>query len=207
MKPALIFDIDGTLLDSSMQDEEIYKRAVETVLGPVSFRDGLHDYEHVTDTGILLQVFDDNELVRDDRAIARIRQEFCRLISEHISASGPFPEIPGARRLLAGLRHSARHHLAIATGGWRDSARTKLEAAGFELGGIPLVSADDALERMAIMQLALESGGPDIDSVTYFGDGPWDRIACDRLGWEFRPVGPTLNGLLSFDGILQEFDL
>ena len=33
MKQAVIFDIDGTLLDSSADDDRIYRDAVRTVLG------------------------------------------------------------------------------------------------------------------------------------------------------------------------------
>ena len=35
-------------------------------------------------------------------------------------------------------------------------------------------------------------------SVTYFGDGLWDRAAAAQLGWEFVAVGPKLGGLSDF---------
>jgi hypothetical protein len=35
-------------------------------------------------------------------------------------------------------------------------------------------------------------------SVTYFGDGLWDRTTAAQLGWEFVAVGPKLGGLSDF---------
>jgi hypothetical protein len=39
--------------------------------------------------------------------------------------------------------------------------------------------------------------GP-FESITYFGDGVWDRQATAELGWEFVPVGAGLGGILDF---------
>jgi len=204
MTHAVIFDIDGTLLDSSAEDEELYKQAVRNVLGDVSFRAGLHEYTRVTDTGILLQVLDDNRVAAEERIIERIRCEFFRLVEAHVASAGPFREIPGARTLLRRLRDSPAHGVAIATGGWRQSARIKLTSAGFDLDGIPLVSSDDAIDRTEIMRIALAALGKTAASVTYFGDGAWDRQACEFLGWTFRPVGPALDGLSSFEDLSLE---
>ncbi len=195
---AVIFDIDGTLIDSSSEDEEIYKQAVEHVLGKVRFRPGLDDYDHVTDAGILLQTLEDNGVPPDDDLIHHIQNEFCALIRDHVVKAGPFREIPGARTILRRLHDSDIHAVAIATGGWQRSAIIKLETAGFDIGGIPLASSDDALDRTSIMQVALASIGDSFESVTYFGDGPWDQQACVCLGWSFCSVGPALNGLSSF---------
>lgn len=199
---ALIFDIDGTLLDSSAQDEDLYKRAVKQVLGSVHFRSGLHEYDNVTDSGILMQVLADNSVEPDPALIEAIKSEFFRLVDEFVRVEGPFREMPGARALLQRISRSLSHGLAIATGGWRRSAEIKLATAGINPGELTLATSDDALTRTDIMRTALESLGARASTITYYGDGEWDRQACEELGWEFVPVGPVLDGLLSFD---QEF--
>jgi GNAT superfamily N-acetyltransferase len=50
------------------------------------------------------------------------------------------------------------------------------------------------------MEIALSRLGSAFESVTYYGDGPWDRDACATLGWRFVPVGPALGGIDSFVG-------
>jgi beta-phosphoglucomutase-like phosphatase (HAD superfamily) len=202
---AVIFDLDGTLLESADMDEALYKQAVEDVLGPIEFREHLGDYEDVTDTGILLQTFADNELVPTDEHVGRIKQQFVALLRDYVDTNGPFREVPGARNIVERLRSSRRHHVAIATGGWRASALLKLASAGLDWPDVPLATSDDAVARTDIMLAALKKLDGDPGSVTYFGDGEWDRQACERLGWRFRAVGPGLNGLLSFDDTLGEF--
>jgi len=196
---AVIFDVDGTLLDSASQDEGLYKLAVEEVVGEVSFRAGLHDYDIVTDTGILQQVFDDNRINADEQIIEAIKSRFFDLLEEYIDGVGPFRELPGARALLERLDASESYQVAIATGGWRRSAQIKLDTAGFAPVRLHLATSDDALTREEIMKKALQLIGAECASVTYYGDGAWDRQACERLGWHFRPVGAALGGLLSFD--------
>ena len=207
MIDAIIFDLDGTLLDSASMDEALYKQAVEAVLGQIRFREGLGDYDDVSDTGILLQAFADNAITPTDDLIDRIKRRFVGLLEDYFRNEGPFREIPGARDLVERLWRSPGHGVAIATGGWRDSARLKLASAGLEWPDVPLATSDDAIQRTDIMRAALRKLGRDCRSVTYFGDGEWDRQACARLGWRFRAVGPALNGLSSFDGTLEEFGL
>ena len=196
---ALIFDIDGTLLDSSSQDEELYRQAVEQVLGKVHFRAELNEYDNVTDTGILLQVFADNGLEADSAVIDAVKSAFFRRLDDFVRVAGPFREMPGAKALLQRIRRSSAHGMAIATGGWRRSAEIKLATAGFDPGELMLATSDDAPTRTEIMRKALESIGASTSAVTYYGDGVWDRQACEELGWAFVPVGPALDGLSSFD--------
>jgi len=196
---AVIFDIDGTLLQSSATDDALYRESIARVLGPVRFRRHLSDYEHVSDSGILAQIFEDNGLIAVPSLIDAVRRDFFRRIDAHIRTAGPFVELPHARQILYRLRESSHHAAAIATGGWQRSAETKLCAAGFDLDGIPLASSDDAIARTDIMRQALTSLGPGFHTVTYYGDGLWDEAVCDRLGWEFRAVGPELGGIESFE--------
>ena len=201
---AVIFDIDGTLLHSAAVDDALYRQAVQTVLGDVRLRPTLHDYPYVTDTGILQQILSDNDLVLEERLLEEIRSIFVSLLRHHVSAHGPFAEIPGARDFLRSLRESSTHSVAVATGGWRQSAEFKLSSAGFDVDDIPLATADDHHERTTIMEIALDSLGDMFDSVTYYGDGPWDRQACEQLGWEFVAVGVELGGLEDFHGASLE---
>ena len=198
---AIIFDIDGTLLHSAAIDDALYREAVQIVLGDVLLRPTLHDYPVVTDAGILQQIFSDNEVAHEDSLLEKIRSTFVDLLRQHVSESGPFAEIPGARDFLRNLRESPLHAVAMATGGWRQSAEFKLSSAGFDLAGIPLATSDDHHERTTIMEIALDGLGAQFDSVTYYGDGPWDRQACAELGWEFVAVGGVLGGLEDFRGV------
>ncbi|MDJ0910893.1 MAG: HAD family hydrolase [Woeseiaceae bacterium] len=195
---AVIFDIDGTLIESANVDDELYRQSVIDVLGPIRFRPSLSEYGRVTDSGVLMEVLEDNSLSGMPDPTEEIRGRFVELLEDHIAQHGPFSEIPGAKDYIEAHRRSERHAVAIATGGWRMSALLKLESAGFDIDGVPLTTSDDHLDRTGIMTLALEQLGRGVESVTYYGDGVWDRDASAALGWRFVPIGPTLNGLTSF---------
>lgn len=199
---ATIFDIDGTLLKSAAVDDALYREAVSAVLGPVRFRPSLHEYDYVTDTGILVQILADNKLPAEPEPMEEIKSYFVEALRRHIDRNGPFVEVPGAADLLRSLSGSVSHAVAIATGGWRESAELKLASAGFDFGHFPLVTANEHHERTGIMEIALSQLGSGFKSVTYYGDGPWDRDACMSLGWEFVAVGPELGGLEDFRSLV-----
>ena len=198
---AVIFDIDGTLLQSASVDDDLYKYSVKSVVGPVRFRPSLADYDFVTDSGILSQVLEDNSLPVDPDPTPAIKACFVEALRNYIRDQGPFHEVPGARSLLASLRTSSNHSVAIATGGWRESAYLKLDSAKFDIDNIPVATSDDEYDRSEIMLSALSRLGSDFESVTYYGDGPWDRDACLALNWRFVAVGAALGGLKSYSDV------
>jgi len=199
MKQAVIFDIDDTLLHLANEDDSLYRQAIGRVLGTVRYRSCLADYNYVTDSGILTELLSDNGVEANPKIITAIKDELLAATEKYVFEFGPFKEVPGARGLLSRLRNSERYAVAIATGGWRQTAQFKLATAGFDLEGVPLSTSDDAIDRVEIMQLALESLGEDLESITYYGDGPWDELACQELGWSFRAVGVMLRGIQSYE--------
>jgi beta-phosphoglucomutase-like phosphatase (HAD superfamily) len=194
----VILDIDGTLLHSFDDDDRLYREAVSRVLGRVRFRE-MSEYEHVSDSGILAEVFRDNAIQPVPEAIEAIRRTFFSALERHVAEHGPFAEIPGARAFVQRLKRSPRHACAIATGSWRPSALIKLRTAGFDIDRLPLATSDEAVTRSDILRRALAGLKGPIRSITYYGDGIWDRKACASLGWQFRCVGPALGGITSFD--------
>jgi len=196
----VIFDIDGTLLESAAVDDALYREAVRQVLGDVQLRPSIHAYDYVTDAGIFAQILEDNAIQAERDAQMKIKEHFVNALRSHVARNGPFVEIPGARDLLRSLRESAAHAVAIATGGWRESAEFKLQSAGLDYSDFPLATANDHHERTGIMEIALSRLGQQFESITYYGDGPWDREACAALDWRFIPVGPELGGIDSYFG-------
>jgi phosphoglycolate phosphatase-like HAD superfamily hydrolase len=181
-------------------DTEQYFLAIEEVLGPVSIRSELGDYDHVSDSGILAQLLADNGYPTDQDVAATIQAVFVKRIERAIRDAGPFRAIDGAIEFFESARCRDDRRVAIATGGWRRSAILKLESAGFNVDGIQMVSSDDASARVDIMRLAIERIGGNFESITYFGDAEWDQLACQKLAWNFVAVGPRLRGLESYAG-------
>ncbi len=195
---AIILDIDGTLLESDRVDGELYIRAIHRVIGPANIRKNWAAYKHVTDTGILHEVMKDNGVPKSIRTIEAIKRVFVESLACHVTKSGAFPEIPGAKDFVASLNSAQDRAFAYATGGWEESALLKLRTAGFPIQGVPLSSSDDSFDRREIMAHALDKLGNDFESITYYGDGEWDRQAANDLGWTFVPVGIELGGITRY---------
>lgn len=185
----VVFDIDGTLIESYDFDTECFQKAIQDVLGVLVDRNW-GNYRHVTDAGILNQIMDEGPAVDDrESIILAIKERFIERIATYLSQQPIFP-IPGADRFLAELAERGDVTLAMATGGWYESATLKLKAAGIDTTNIPIASASDHQSRIDIMKLAeARAGGVFYTSRTYFGDGPWDLKASAELGYNFVLVG------------------
>lgn len=171
-----VFDIDGTVTDTNRLDSDCFAEAVRSVLQ----RDIPTDwsaYEHVTDSGIIASLGASTEETQ------RIRETFFALLRER-----EMREIEGAARLLAALRAKGDWRVAYATGGWEPSARMKLAGAGLPLD-LPLASADDAVSRREIVEIAIERAREqyrcEFDRIIILGDGAWDRKCAEEMRLPF----------------------
>ncbi len=205
MKQLVTFDIDGTLVDSNGFDEELFAQAVQEVAG-VEFDRTLKSYRHITDSGIVRDVLLQSG-ISDHRVGDGIKRRFVELIGAHLGeASCAVEEIPGARALLRRLQSVPHLAIAIATGGWRETAKLKLSSVGIDVGGIPLATASDAIARVDIMGIAEEraGSGEPFTHKTYFGDGPWDQQASAELGYSFIAVGTEVDHPIRFMDLVDQ---
>lgn len=184
-----MFDVDGTLVISDEFDGNCYLEAVHEVLGH-SLDTDWTKYTYVSDAGILDQHIHDSGL--DDskeKFHADVKGTFIAKIASHLK-DNPVQQIPGASKFINELRQIENLTLSIATGGWLETALMKLESADIDVRDIAIASSDNHFARTEIMKIAEEkavgkNGGP----CTYFGDGEWDKMACEELGFNFVLVG------------------
>jgi phosphoglycolate phosphatase-like HAD superfamily hydrolase len=204
----VMFDIDGTLVDSAGFDGQLYADAVRDVTGVV-LDQRWGRYEHVSDSGILEQVLRDARFDRERAALAaRVQELFVGRVRDYLEReANTVREIAGAKRLVERLHALPDVRVAIATGGWEPTARMKLEHVGIDVNAVGFASGSDARARTDIMRLSAERalrGTPPARS-TYFGDGPWDRQASAELGYDFVAVGRGVTHPVAFDD-LSDFD-
>lgn len=100
----VVFDIDGTLVDSAEFEADLYVRAVKTVLDIV-IDDDWSQYRNVTDGGILDQVIEENRVDGDRGQIhVRVKDEFFSLTTNYLDRTpDALKEIAGAKRLIEEL--------------------------------------------------------------------------------------------------------
>jgi len=204
----VMFDIDGTLVDSAGFETKLYVAALETVLNVEIDRDW-NNYEHVSDGGVLAEVL--RRARRSDESgelVKRVQRHFVGLIRDHLEGSpATVREIAGAKRLVERLLELRNVRVGVATGGWEPTAKLKLAHVGIDVGRVGFASGSDAHARTEIMQIAAQRAmrGAAYERVTYFGDGPWDRKASAALGYDFVAVGRAVPHPVSF-GDLRETD-
>ncbi|MDH3691417.1 MAG: HAD hydrolase-like protein [Gammaproteobacteria bacterium] len=191
-----MFDIDGTLVDSDAFEEELFLTAINDALN-VTVSCDWHKYDHVTDSGILHQIIDTHSSKADREQLHfEVKTRFVQLTHEHIQKNpGSIREIQGAREFMLELLKSSNTCVAIATGGWEETAKLKLDAIGIDPDGLPFASGSDAISRANIMKLAearTTSSAP-FTKKTYLGDRSWDKKASAELGYNFIAVGDKVD--------------
>jgi phosphoglycolate phosphatase-like HAD superfamily hydrolase len=189
----MIFDLDGTLIDSYELDELLYRQAVWSEVPEVSFRDSWHEYRHSTDSGILMEILEEFSLSAAEH-YRSIRRRFGALIKEHLRSGDGCKLIPGASALLHKLHHLPQAKIGIATGGWGHTARMKLKAVGLAGLDLPVSSSDDSDSRAEIMKICAAKMNSSILDYVYVGDAEWDLTSAQELGWKFIGVGKRLKG-------------
>lgn len=187
----VIFDIDGTLIHSHAEEADCFIQALHHVTGISQITKNLQTYQHVTDHGIAHEciVKHLNRFPTTDE-LAAIEDLFLSHFMQSLTLSPTIP-ISGAYDLLSNFCQQPDFCLAIATGSYFRSALLKLQHASLDFA-LPLASCNDSLSRVEIMKFALTKAEAayqsTFDSVTYFGDGPWDITAVKDLQWKFIGV-------------------
>jgi phosphoglycolate phosphatase-like HAD superfamily hydrolase len=199
-----MFDIDGTLVDSMGFDAELYARAVRAELGAdVAIDETWRSYRNVTDSGILEEILAQRDFgLPAEELEARIRRRFAALVRDYLEKNAhTLREMPGAKALVETLLATPGVRVAIATGGWAETALMKLRAVALPFDSLALATSSDARERTRIMQIAEARAlaGAVPRRRTYVGDGAWDQRASRELGYEFVAVGNAVAHEPRFD--------
>jgi phosphoglycolate phosphatase-like HAD superfamily hydrolase len=198
----VIFDIDGTLVDSNQVDEDCYVQALALEFGLTDIDRNWASYTHATGSGILLDIFQ-RHWGRSPTAAEKgaFTGRFLALLQECLETSpGLFREIKGAGRLLQTLKQTPGFCLGLATGDWRASAELKLHGAGLPYDELVFTSADDGISREEIVSQCLarvqkQYQRSHFSKTISVGDGVWDMKTAENLGLAFLGVG---------DGLLEQ---
>lgn len=190
----IIFDIDGTLTNTTEIDDLCFTEAIAATFNFTSFNTNYGHYENTTDSGILNQL----SLERRNRPCTVTEIEnfidcFCGLLENvYEKDPGHFREIPKAAKTIHALTHHEDLRVGLATGGWKQSALFKLQCAGISIEDCSAASfAQDAFARHDIISHTISKmnkrhgGLPELSDIIYVGDGNWDYRATLQLGIKF----------------------
>ena len=182
-KRLLLFDIDGTLIDSGGAGIESLKDVLQEQFG---ISDDLRGVEIAgkTDTGIVHQILRKQEIAVNDETTAAFLDLYVEFLARELPRrNGTI--LPGVRELLLRLRARPQNVLGLLTGNLERGAKLKLSHYGiwdfFEFGAF----ADDHhdrnelgpfAQRRAREKHAIDFAAADIDVI---GDTPHD-IACGK---------------------------
>lgn len=192
----VVFDIDGTLVDTSKVDGECYLGAMVKAFGIPPIEPNWDIFPDVTDSGIFRDMFTAHfSRPPEARETQLFIDTFVELLESAFSqAPDRFKEIPGARALLDALSESDEYAAAMATGGWQASAAFKLNRAQIDMNRFPHATSNDAYTRAEIVEAAIQRARDwhdvtEFSKVVLVGDGPWDVRTAQEMGHPFIGVG------------------
>jgi HAD superfamily hydrolase (TIGR01509 family) len=177
--PTIVFDLDGTLVDSVYQHvlawrEALERAGIELAVWRIHRRIGMSGGLFVN---ALLREMGQSSVPREqaDRARQFHADAYARLVNQ-------VRPLPGARELLAYLTQ-ANVPWAIATSGWMESARPALEMLDVDLDTAAIVTRDQVRYAKPDPDLFLAAARKldvHIGSSVVIGDSVWDLLAAQR---------------------------
>ena len=208
----VIFDIDGTIVNSVKADDECFIQTFKNLYRIDLSTSNWIDYKHVTDSGLTIEIFEKHFGQKPTKKdLEKIKAHFYNILLKNCEK---FREVKGAKKFIENLLSRSDSKLAIATGGWKETAILKLESIGLNLRNIVLKSSNDHYDRAEIIKLAIKeslkkSNARNFESITYIGDGVWDYKTSTKLGLRFVGIDNNKNGDLTKVGakiIFSDFE-
>lgn len=192
----VIFDVDGTLTDTNKVDADCFVRSFNEEFSISHINQNWQNYTYSTDSGITQQIFQ-KKLGRfpSNEELFKLKKRFLYLLNQAAQDPNLFSAIPGATSVISKLQQ-LDYHIAIATGGWYDSAIFKLQKAGI-VTDIPIASADDSISREDIIETVILKSKKwyrveNFQKTVFIGDGVGDLKAATNLKIPFIGVGKAL---------------
>jgi HAD superfamily hydrolase (TIGR01549 family) len=176
-RPAFLFDLDGTLVDSVYQHVLAWREALESAGIDLSV---WRIHRRIGMSGGLLV----NALLRETEAqitaeqVVEMQRRHAQAYARQIGQVRP---LPGARELLAYLTERGVPW-TIATSGRIESAQPALDVLGID-PDVPVVTRDQvehAKPDPDLFLAAAERLGMDIEHSIVVGDSVWDLLAARR---------------------------
>jgi len=178
-RPALLFDLDGTLVDSVYQHVLAWRQALEAVGVELSV---WRIHRRIGMSGGLFLKALDREVGRtlSTEEADRLRQSHAK---RYLDLWDQVRPLPGARDLLSTLT-AMRVPWAIATSGSEATAKGPLSMLGIP-EGVPIVTRDQvayAKPNPDLFLAAAERLGVSPGDCFVVGDSIWDLLAAQRAG-------------------------
>lgn len=175
--PAVLFDIDGTLIDSNYLHVEAWNRAFTAVGHPVdTWR--IHRAIGMGSEKLLPALIGEDAAARLGDKLRELHSTF---LAETASLERPFA---GARDLLRAVAaHGAQ--VVLATSASPSELRTLLQALDCDESISEVTSAGDVGEAKPapdILQVAVEKAGVSTAQAVMVGDAVWDVASATRAG-------------------------
>jgi HAD superfamily hydrolase (TIGR01549 family) len=178
-RPALLFDLDGTLVDSVYQHvlawrDALHEEGLDLSVWRIHRRIGMSG-------GLFLKALErELGMTLGEGRAERLRQSHARALLGRLEQIRP---LPGARDLLTTLT-SMRVPWAIATSGAEKTAGPTLAMLGIP-DGTPIVTRDQvayAKPNPDLFIAAAERLGVPLGDCFVVGDSIWDLLAAQRAG-------------------------
>jgi HAD superfamily hydrolase (TIGR01509 family) len=185
--PAVLFDMDGTLVDSNYLHVHAWTLAFHDVgIAVESWR--IHRSIGMDGARLLETLSGD----ADDDTQKRAKDLHLRYLRE---AAPLLRRLPGARELLERIR-SLDMQIVLATSSSQEElalTRPVLDCEDLLTAATSSKDVDVAKPEPTIIEVALQRAGADAGDAVYVGDAVWDIIACDRAG--VRAIGLLSGGV------------
>jgi HAD superfamily hydrolase (TIGR01509 family) len=201
-RPAVLFDVDGTLIDSNYLHVHAWYRAfTEAKVEVEAWR--IHRSIGMDGARLLASLAEDV----DEDTTARLKD----LHSRYYQETAPLlRRLPGARELLEAVDKLGLQ-IVLATSAPEDELSILREVLACEDLLSAVTSSNDvdtAKPEPDIVQVALERAGVDVAHAVFVGDTVWDVEACKRAGVPTIGVlsGGVSSGELETAGAQAVFD-
>lgn len=182
---ALLFDIDGTLIDSGGVGGNALLKALGAEFGLSETRAvSLHGR---TDNGIFTELLEMHDIDPCDVAFARLCEHYFRLLPLELAAN-PGRVLPGVHEVLEHVVGRNDCLVGVLTGNMPTAAEAKLKHYGLEHYFSFGIYGDEAATRPELKQPALERvklhAGRELppDRIVIIGDTPLDVALAQAMG-------------------------
>lgn len=201
----LVFDIDGTLLDSENVHQIGFINALHAI-GVESVNTDWESYTHLTDSFIAKENYEiDVNRAFSNELLKRFETEFLNQIIDC-----KVTQIKGANTFLQKILKETNYAVCFATGSMLQPALLKLDRAEIEYNQTVLEASNNYYTREEIVNSAIAKAKKYFQASTFkriisVGDGIWDVKTAQNLGIEFIGIGSGNKEKLASQGAKCHF--